>query len=94
MFIIFIVFIVRRFAMTKAEMERAIKTLTKELSKAKGSTSKKRVIDFELSEYKGKDRLLVYPNGKNEDKFSKWISLDAETVKAILNSEICEDFAS
>jgi hypothetical protein len=80
--------------MTKAEMERAIKTLTKELSKAKGSTSKKRVIDFELSEYKGKDRLLVYPNGKNEDKFSKWISLDAETVKAILNSEICEDFAS
>jgi len=80
--------------MTKAEMEKAIKTLTKELSKAKGSTSKKRVIDFELSEYKGKDRLLVYPNGKNEDKFSKWISLDAETVKAILNSEICEDFAS
>ena len=80
--------------MTKAEMERAIKTLTKELSKAKGSTSKKRVIDFELSEYKGKDRLLVYPNGKNEDKFSKWISLDAETVKAILSSEICEDFAS
>ena len=80
--------------MTKAEMERAIKTLTKELSKAKGSTSKKRVIDFELSKYKGKDRLLVYPNGKNKDKFSKWISLDAETVKAILNSEICEDFAS
>ena len=82
--------------MTKAEMERAIKTLTKELSKAKGSTSKKRVIDFEISEYKGKPRLLIYPNGYDAEKeFNKWsASLDQETVKAMFRSELVENFAS
>ena len=75
------------------ELREAKKELAKLKKQAKVST-KKRVIDFVLSEYNGKDRVLVYPNGKNEDKFSKWVSLDKETVKAILNSEICEDFAS
>jgi len=82
--------------MTKAEMEKAIKTLTKELSKAKGSTSKKRVIDFVLGEYKGKPRLLIYPNGYDAEKeFNKWsASLDQETVRAMFKSELVEDFAS
>ena len=75
------------------KLAKAEKELAKLKKQAKVST-KKRVIDFVLSEYNGKDRVLVYPNGKNEDKFSKWVSLDKETVKAILNSEICEDFAS
>ena len=80
--------------MTMAQkLAKAEKELAKLKKQAKVST-KKRVIDFVLSEYNGKDRVLVYPNGKNEDKFSKWVSLDKETVKAILNSEICEDFAS
>ena len=78
--------------MTMAQkLAKAEKELAKLKKQAKVST-KKRVIDFVLSEYNGKDRVLVYPNGHNPDKFSKWVSLDRETLKAILDSEIVEEF--
>ena len=76
------------------ELREAEKELAKLKKQANGST-KKRIIDFDVQKYKGKDRLLVYPNGFDESRdFNKWISLDKETVKAILISEVAENFAS
>ena len=76
--------------LAKAEKELAI------LKKQVNGSTKKRIIDFEISEYKGKPRLLIYPNGYDAEKeFNKWsASLDQETVKAMLRSELVENFAS
>lgn len=90
--------------MKTAEMEAMLLQLQEQLSssqaetkaaksKAKTKPKAKRVIDFEPSEFKGKPRLLIYPNGKHSDKFSKWVSLDVETVKALLASDVVAEFA-
>ena len=64
------------------------KTSTKAKAKAK-----KRSIYFEVSEWKGKPRLLVYPNGEpSEGRFSKFTSLDVDTVRALLNSDLVSEF--
>ena len=77
------------------ELREAKKELAKLRKQATGSTTVKRIIDFDVQKYKGKDRLLVYPNGFDESRdFNKWISLDKETVRAILISEVAENFAS
>ena len=77
------------------ELREAKKELAKLRKQANGSTTVKRIIDFDVQKYKGKDRLLVYPNGFDESRdFNKWISLDKETVRAILISEVAENFAS
>ena len=77
------------------KLAKAEKELAKLKKQAKVST-KKRVIDFVLGEYKGKPRLLIYPNGYDAEKeFNKWsASLDQETVRAMFKSELVEDFAS
>ena len=82
-------------AMTIAQkLAKAEKELAKLKKQAKVST-KKRVIDFVLGEYKGKPRLLIYPNGYDAEKESYWsASLDQETVRAMFKSELVEDFAS
>ena len=57
--------------------------------------AKKRSIYFEVSDWKGQARLLVYPNGKpSEGRFSKFTSLDVDTVKALLDSDLVSEFAS